>query len=191
MFFVRSHPTTILFDSGASHSFISLTFVPKYHLPLSIMKHTMLVSSTGGEMRMKHICPAVSITISGVDFLANLIILDSKGIDVILGMDWLRKYDKVILCANRAVRLTTENGTTVEFSAVMTIDQSSLLNQVHGNSLEEIRVVQEYPDVFLEELPGMPRDCDIEFTIELLPRTPPISKTPYRMPMNELVELKK
>jgi hypothetical protein len=151
----------------------------------------MLFSSTGGEMRMKHICPAVSITISGVDFLANLIILDSKGIDVILGMDWLRKYDKVILCANRAVRLTTENGTTVEFSAVMTIDQSSLLNQVHGNSLEEIRVVQEYPDVFLEELPGMPRDCDIEFTIELLPRTPPISKTPYRMPMNELVELKK
>jgi hypothetical protein len=155
MFFVRSHPATILFDSGASHSFISSTFVPKYHLPLSIMKHTMLVSSTGGEMRMKHICPAVSITISGVDFLANLIILDSKGIDIILGMDWLRKYDKVILCAKRAVRLTTENGTTVEFSAVMTIDQSSLLNQVHGNSLEEIRVVQEYPDVFLEDKKGM------------------------------------
>jgi hypothetical protein len=155
MFFVRSHPATILFDSGASHSFVSSTFVLKYHLPLSIMKHTMLVSSTGGEMRMKHICPAVSITISGVDFLANLIILDSKGIDIILGMDWLRKYYKVILCAKRAVRLTTENGTTVEFSAVMTIDQSSLLNQVHGNSLEEIRVVQEYPDVFLEDKKGM------------------------------------
>jgi hypothetical protein len=81
--------------------------------------------------------------------------LDSKGIDIILGMDWLRKYYKVILCAKRAVRLTTENGTTVEFSAVMTIDQSSLLNQVHGNSLEEIRVVQEYPDVFLEDKKGM------------------------------------
>jgi hypothetical protein len=98
------------------------------------MKHTMLVTSPGGEMRTKHICPAFSITIRGVNFLANLIILDSKGIDIILGTDWLRKYDRVILC----VRLTTKHGTTVEFSAIMTTDQTSMLNQVHGNSLEEI-----------------------------------------------------
>jgi hypothetical protein len=52
-------------------------------------------------------------------------------------------------------------------------------------------VVQDYPDIFSEELPGMPPDRDIEFLIELLPRTPPISKRPYRMPVNELVELKK
>jgi hypothetical protein len=57
--------------------------------------------------------------------------------------------------------------------------------------LEDIRVVQEYPDVFSEELPGMPPDRDIEFLIELLPGTPPISKRPYRMSINELVELKK
>jgi hypothetical protein len=58
-------------------------------------------------------------------------------------------------------------------------------------ALEEILVVQEYQDVFLEELPGMPPDRDIEFLIELLPGTPPISKRQYRMPVNELVELKK
>jgi hypothetical protein len=52
-------------------------------------------------------------------------------------------------------------------------------------------VVQDYPDIFLDELPGMPPDPDIEFLIELLPETPPISKRPYRMPVNELVELKK
>ena len=52
-------------------------------------------------------------------------------------------------------------------------------------------MVQDYPDVFLKELSGMPPDRDIEFLIELLPRTPPISKRPYRMPVNELVELKK
>jgi hypothetical protein len=57
--------------------------------------------------------------------------------------------------------------------------------------LEDIKVVQEYPDVFLEELPGMPLDCDIEFLIELLLGEPHISKRPYRMPVNELVELKK
>jgi hypothetical protein len=58
-------------------------------------------------------------------------------------------------------------------------------------ALEEIRVVQECLDVFPKELLGMPLDRDIEFIIELLPRTPPISKRPYRMPINELVELKK
>jgi hypothetical protein len=57
--------------------------------------------------------------------------------------------------------------------------------------LEDIRVAQEYPDVFPNELQGMPLDRDIEFIIELLPGTPPISKRPYRMLVNELVELKK
>jgi hypothetical protein len=119
MFLASSHPTTVLFDSGASHSFISSTFVTKYHLPISIMKHTMLVSSPGGEMRTKHICPVVSVTIRGVDFLANLIILDSRCIDIIPGMDWLRKYDGVIMCARRAIRLTKEDGIVVEFNATM------------------------------------------------------------------------
>jgi hypothetical protein len=66
-----------------------------------------------------------------------------------------------------------------------------VLNQVKGTSWDEIRIVRDYPDVFLEELTGMPPNQDIELIIELLPRTPSISKRPYRMPMNELVELKK
>jgi hypothetical protein len=66
-----------------------------------------------------------------------------------------------------------------------------MLNQAKAIALEDIREVQEYLDVYPEELPGMPPDRDIEFIIELLPGTPPISKRPYRMPINELVELKK
>jgi hypothetical protein len=87
MFLASSHPTIVLFDSEASHSFISSSFVVKHQLPITNMKQTMLVSSPGGKMRTKHICPAVSITIRGVDFLTNLIVLDSNGIDIIFGMD--------------------------------------------------------------------------------------------------------
>jgi hypothetical protein len=123
-------------------------------------------------MRTKHICPAISITIRGVDFLANLVVLDSKGIDIILGMDWLRKYDGVILCVKRVIRLTKEDGTIVEFNAEIQAEQVSLLNQVKGTSLNEIRIAQEYPDVFLEDLPGIPSDHNIEFIIELLPGMP-------------------
>jgi hypothetical protein len=162
MSLASSYTAIVLFDSGASHSFISSTFVAKHHLPITIMKHTMLVSSPRGEMRTKHIGPAASITIRGVDFLVNLSILDSKGIDIILGMDWLRKFDGVIMCSKRAIRLTKEDVTIVEFNAAMQEDQASLLNQVQGTPLDEIRVVQEYPDVFPDDLPGMPPDRDIE-----------------------------
>jgi hypothetical protein len=66
-----------------------------------------------------------------------------------------------------------------------------MLNQTMLTALEEIRVVQEYPDVFPEDLSGMPPDHDIEFLIELVSGTPTISKRSYRMPITELVELKK
>jgi hypothetical protein len=65
MFLANSHPATVLFDSGALHSFISSSFVVEHQLPITIMKQTMLVSSPGGEMRTKHICHAISITIRG------------------------------------------------------------------------------------------------------------------------------
>jgi hypothetical protein len=68
MFLASSHPATVLFDFGASHSFITSSFVAKYNLPIANMKHTMLVSSPGGEMRTKHICLAVSISIRGYTF---------------------------------------------------------------------------------------------------------------------------
>ena len=65
------------------------------------------------------------------------------------------------------------------------------VNQVESKKLADIPVVCEYPDVFPDDLPGMPPDRDVEFTIELQPGTAPISRRPYRMPLNELAELKK
>ncbi len=65
------------------------------------------------------------------------------------------------------------------------------MNKLEVGQNQDVWIVDQYPDVFLEELLGMPPDRDIEFMIELLPGTPPISKRPYRMPVNELVELKK
>jgi hypothetical protein len=65
MFLTSSHPITVLFDSEASHSFITSSFVANHNLSIANMKHTMLVSSPGGEMRTKHICPTISISIRG------------------------------------------------------------------------------------------------------------------------------
>jgi hypothetical protein len=89
------------------------------------------------------------------------------------------------------VKLTKKYRTSVEFVAMVQSGPDSKLNYTKAIALEDIRVVQDFPDVFPEELPGMPPDRDIEFLREFLPGTPPISKRPYRMPVNELVEPKK
>jgi hypothetical protein len=67
----------------------------------------------------------------------------------------------------------------------------AMVNQLEEKSLEHIRIVREYLDIFSEELPGMPLDRDIEFSIELLPGTAPISKREYQMYVKDLIELKK
>jgi hypothetical protein len=162
--------------------------VNAYKLPRALMKNRALVSSPGGEMESRQVCPKVNISIRGVDFLANLIILESKGIDIILGMDWLTKYKGVIGCATKTVQLTHTDGTKVEFQATTESAINASLNKT--NAVEDSRVVSEFPDVFPEDLPGMPPDREIEFAIELVPGTAPIYKRPYRMDANQLAELK-
>jgi hypothetical protein len=87
MILVNNNNTILLFDSRASHSFVAANFVQKYNMTLFMLKNQMIVSSPGGDMHARHVCPKVSILIRGVEFLASLIVVESKGIDVILGMD--------------------------------------------------------------------------------------------------------
>jgi hypothetical protein len=137
----------------------------------------------------------VNLKIRGVDFVANLIILESKGIDVILGIEWLSKHKVLIDYAKKSVKLTTLEGKGMEFVAELVVTAKGVANHVKVNQLDasqgsEVPVVNEFPDVFPEELPGMPPDRDIKFVNELKPSTTPIYKTPYRMATPELVELK-
>jgi hypothetical protein len=130
-----------------------------------------------------------------VDFVANLIVLELKGIDVILGMDWLSKHKVLINCAKKSIKLTTLEGKEMEFVAEPVVTAKGVTNCVKVNQLDasqksEVLVVNEFPNVVPKELPGMPPDRDIEFVIELKPGTSPIYKTPYRMATLELAKLK-
>jgi hypothetical protein len=87
MFLVNNTSAVVLFDSRASHSFIFVAYVGKHNLPLALLRCQMIVSSPGGDMPARQLCPKVKFKIRGVDFVANLIILESKGINVILRMD--------------------------------------------------------------------------------------------------------
>jgi hypothetical protein len=103
MFSINDASTVVLFDSESSHSFISAAYVWKHNLPLALLKCQMIVSSPGGDMPARQLCPKVNLKIRGVDFVANLIVLKSKGIDVILGIDWLSKHKVLIDCTKTSV----------------------------------------------------------------------------------------
>jgi hypothetical protein len=86
-FSVSSIPVTILFDSGASYSFTSQAFVRNHSIPLVTMKNTMIVNSPGGTILASYCSPSARVSLRGVDFTADPVVLRTSGIDVILGMD--------------------------------------------------------------------------------------------------------
>ena len=148
---VNSNSAIVLFDSSASHSFIAYTFIKKHGIPICVMKKPMIVNSPRGEMKANWICLAASLNIRVVEFQANLIAIDSFGIDVILGIDWLRSPKAVINCGNSSVNLTTPSGEKVEYVATQSASKICRVNQLEGTTLEDIRIVNEYPDVFAKE----------------------------------------
>jgi predicted aspartyl protease len=88
---VNSVSATVLFDSGASHSFITEHFVAKHSIPMSSMKTHLLIGSPNGEMKSTHVCPQVNLKIREIDFQADLVVRTSSGIDVIFGMELVRR----------------------------------------------------------------------------------------------------
>jgi hypothetical protein len=189
-FLVISVLATILFDSGASHLFISSSFVVKHNIPTGLLKAPLLPRTPGGDIKCQLGCSRVRIILSGVEFLANLVVLKYKGIDVILGMDWLSQHHGLISCADKVVHLTNPDAIQVTCHT-RGHKPDIMVFSMDAKSIEDVPVVREYPNVFPEELPGMPPDRDVEFVIDLIPGTSPIAKRPYRMAAPELAELKK
>ena len=103
----------------------------------------------------------------------------------------MTKFDATIRCAQRTVSLTTLEGECIEFVTTSPSAAYCAVTLIEGVSLDNIRLMCKYSDVFPDDLSGMPPDRDVEFAIELQPGTTPISRRPYRMPPNELAELKK
>ena len=108
--------------------------------------------------------------------------LEESTIDVILGMSWLRKAKVVIACGKGTIELANSKGERFEVEIIVTTSTRRAIFLLDGKFVgDNIRVVRDFPDVFPEELPGMPLEREVEFVINLLPRTAPISKRPYRM----------
>ncbi|KAL0554785.1 hypothetical protein IC582_008713 [Cucumis melo] len=183
---VLGHYALVLFDSGSSHSFISSAFVLHARLEVEPLHHILSVSTPSGEcMLSKEKVKACQIEIAGHVIEVTLIVLDMLDFDVILGMDWLAANHASIDCSRKEVTFNPPSMASFKFKG----GGSKSLPQADV-SLSSEPVVRDYPDVFPEELPGLPPHREVEFAIELEPGTVPISKAPYRMAPAELKELK-
>ena len=209
MFFLSRLWERILFNSGASHSFIVASCVEKLGLEVETLEKPLFVSSPlGTRVSVQLICRNYELEISWILLTVDLRVMDLFYFDVILGMDWLMAHRVVIDCDRRRVTAYTRNGVCVVFQGdkhgalPQTVYDSRWNEQLWGwlasLTLEDEvrqdvslpRVVCEYEDVFLDELLGLPPPRDVTFCIELHPGTSPISRTPHRMAPVELQELK-
>lgn len=188
---ISSHSGLVLFDSGATHSFISFSFVRKHLVTYSTLEEVICVETPVDKRTAILVCKSCPIEIEGWKFVTDLIILEMQDIDIILGMDWLRRHRTRIECYEKQIILRPvgqpeliyqgkKKGQSVVLSTKLISKEKSLQDKVN-----------EFPYVFPGELPGLPPDRDIDFAIQVVPRTNPISKAPYRMSPIELQELKK
>ncbi|XP_058180087.1 uncharacterized protein LOC131298627 [Rhododendron vialii] len=199
----------VLFDSGASHSFIAASFVCALELDTENLDSPLFVETPlRGKSSLNRICMGCELIICDRRFDFDFIVLNMSGFDLILGMDWLSTFHAAIDCFKRRVRICPPEGVCFEFhgerreplalylcgsremESVYAMLASLTLDDDMSSCGELPLVVHEFPDVFPEELPGLPPEREIEFTINLLPGTAPISIPPYRFAPVELRELK-
>jgi hypothetical protein len=190
IFSINHQPVIIVFDSGATHSFISTNCGLKLGLNVSSTNEAYRITTPGGKISSNQICRKVPIQLGSHLIKTDLLLLDLEEMDVLLGVNWMTQHQVSLDISSQTVELDSpEHESTIPY-----LPQREYTNPctyaTTGIKLKDIPIICEYPDVFPDDLPGMPADRDIEFIIELQPGTAPISKRPYRMPHNELAELK-
>ncbi|KAM1958501.1 hypothetical protein ACFX15_003880 [Malus domestica] len=159
----------------------------------------------GDSCFVDRVYPGCPVIVEGIIMPANLMPLDIMNFDVILGTDWLHYNCDKIDCYGKAVTFHCLGLPKVTFvgepsgvrQAKRLLSKGCqgylahvVLNDDAHSSVEDVRVVRYFLDVFPEDLPGLPPNKEVEFVIDLLPGTNPISLTPYRMAPAELRELK-
>jgi hypothetical protein len=203
----------ILIDPSFAHSFVSPSFACHLGKELELLDFLMMVDIPDGDSLVTDLVyRSCDVQVADRELLVYLILLDIQDFDVILGMDWLSTYHASVDCYSKHVTFHIPNQFEFHFEGIReaslplisTMQAYCLLKKgCHAylayvsNSksklpeLDKIWVVKEFPDVFPEDLPGLPPDREIEFSIDLLLGTTPISNAPYRMAPVELEELKK
>jgi hypothetical protein len=153
-YLINSVPSSILFDFGASHSFISARYASTHDLPYISMRKPMVVITPKRPIESNFTCCQNKITILGRNFWSTPIVLEESDIDLILGTKWLKECNVVIHYAKGTVELTSPDGDRFEVAVTLSPSTKPTIYLLDGKFVgDHILVVRDFPDVFPEELP--------------------------------------
>ncbi|XP_074377558.1 uncharacterized protein LOC141719077 [Apium graveolens] len=209
---LNSERANILFDSRVAKSFISRNFAKKLNLNAIPLREVLRVEIANREIiPVNQVHLKCKLKLEGKFFEVNLILFALGEFNMILGMVWLSSNGTQIYCEQKKVSIRVQNGKKIVFKGqrqtqkFLTMIQAKRLlkkgNEAYFSyvmetkkevpQIQDIPIVNEFEDVFPENLLGLPPDRKIEFAIELAPRTAPISKAPYRLALVEIKKLAK
>ncbi|GJW21695.1 reverse transcriptase domain-containing protein [Tanacetum coccineum] len=192
MFTLNNLFATTLFDFGADYSFVSTTFIPLLGLEPSYLCFKYEIEIASGQLvEIDKVIKGCKLEIEGHVFDIDLIPFGHGSFDVIIGMDWLANYKAEIICHEKVVRIPLPDGKVLRVLGERPEEKARLLMSAKANekNQEEIVVVRDFPEVFPDDLSGLPPIREIEFRIELIPGATPVAKSPYRLAPSELEEL--
>ncbi|KAD3641749.1 hypothetical protein E3N88_30973 [Mikania micrantha] len=210
-FLVNSVPAYVLFDSGASKSFVSTKFTHHTSFVLEKLIAPLEIEVADSKSFLVFdVYRNCKITIDDEEYMIDLIPMLLGEFDVVVGMDWLSSNQANIVCNRKIIQLLSPSGKEViihgeKKDGVVICSMIKALKYIKrgGKSylayvvdmekdvkkLEDIPIVRDFSDVFPDDLPGVPPERDVEFRIDLVPGAKPIAKTPYRLAPTEMQEL--
>nr|GFB93674.1 hypothetical protein [Tanacetum cinerariifolium] len=175
--FIYGHAMFVLFDTGATHSVISSVFASRVTMTPTLLDHVLCISThMQDSVRITHVYRDLPLQFDDKIRAINALPLDTCEFDIILG-----KSMQIIFALQACTLLS--HGCKGFLAAIH--DTTSDVPSIHDQP-----IVSEFPNVFPDELPGIPLVREVEFNIKLIPGAEPISKAPYRMAQIELKELK-
>ncbi|GKE06041.1 putative reverse transcriptase domain-containing protein, partial [Tanacetum coccineum] len=181
MFFLNQHLARVLFDSGADKSFVFISLSSMLNiLPITIDTFYDIEMADENLVSTNTIIQGCTLTLLNQPFEIDLMPIKLGSFDIIISLDWLSKYHDRIICDENVVHIPINGETLI----IRVMEKKS-----DEKRLEDIPVVREFLEVFPENLPGLPLVRQVEFQIDLIPRTTPIARAPYRLAPSEMQEL--
>ncbi|KAH0722564.1 hypothetical protein KY290_005215 [Solanum tuberosum] len=185
-----------LLNPGASLSFVTLYVAMKFHvLPEKLCELFCVSTLVGESILAERVYRDCTIYVNHKSTMADLAELDMVDFDVISGMDWLHTCYASIDYRTRVVKFQFPNEPVIEWSRSSAVPKGHFISYLKERNVEippikSVQVVSEFPEIFPDDLPGVPPEREIDFGIDILPDTHPISIPPYRMAPAELKKLK-
>ncbi|GKC60810.1 reverse transcriptase domain-containing protein [Tanacetum coccineum] len=180
-FLFNQHLARVLFDSGADKSFVSITLASMLNIP-PITLDTIPDNRNGQwtTSSTNTVIQACTLILLNQPFEIDRMPIKLGSFNFVIGMDWLSKYHARIICDEKVVHIPINGETLI----IRVMEKKS-----EEKRLEDILVVREFPEVFSEDLPGLPLVRQVEFQIDLIPRAAPVARAPYRLAPSEMQEL--